>query len=133
MAFTEVAYKALQDVVGDENVTNDPALCQAYSRVQWLPGGVLQREKCGLNMRPACVVMPGSTEEVQSIIKIANRYSFPFIPRGSGFTFQAFPTQGGTIVTSCPWCESNLIDGIDGLDSNMKVEDILDLVVKAMD
>ena len=39
MAFTEVAYKALQDVVGDENVTNDPALCQAYSRVQWLPGG----------------------------------------------------------------------------------------------
>ena len=28
MAFTEVAYKALQDIVGDENVTNDPALCQ---------------------------------------------------------------------------------------------------------
>jgi len=98
MAFTEVAYKALKDIVGEDNATNDPALCQAYSRVQWLPGGVLQREKCGTNMRPACVVMPGSTEEVQSIIKIANRYSFPFIPRGSGFTFQAFPTQDGTIV-----------------------------------
>jgi glycolate oxidase len=42
--------------------------------------------------------MPGSTEEVQSIVKIANRYGFPFIPRGSGFTFHAFPTQGGTIV-----------------------------------
>jgi Fe-S oxidoreductase len=46
---------------------------------------------------------------------------------------EAEATGSGTIVTSCPWCESNLIDGIDGLDSNMKVEDILDLVVKAMD
>ncbi len=98
MAFTEVAYKALQDIVGEENVSNEPAICQAYSRVQWLPSGVMQRENCGLNMRPACVVMPGSTEEVQNIVKIANRYQFPFIPRGSGFTFQAFPTAAGTIV-----------------------------------
>ena len=46
---------------------------------------------------------------------------------------EAEATGSGTIVTSCPWCESNLIDGIDGSGSNMKVEDILDLVVKAMD
>ena len=32
------------------------------------------------------------------IIQIANRYKFPFVPRGSGFTFSAFPTQAGTIV-----------------------------------
>ncbi len=98
MAFTDFSYSALQDIVGDENITNDPVLCQAYSRVQWLPHGVMQRERCGLNMRPACVVMPGSTEEVQSIVKVANRYKFPFIPRGSGFTFHAFPTQGGTVI-----------------------------------
>jgi glycolate oxidase len=98
MAFTEIAYKALQDVVGEENATSDPVLCQSYSRVQWLPSGVMQRERCGLNMRPACVVMPGSTEEVQSIVRIANRYKFPFIPRGSGFTFHAFPTMAGTVV-----------------------------------
>jgi glycolate oxidase len=98
MAFTEIAYKALQDIVGSENVSNDPAICQAYSRVQWLPSGVLQRERCGLNMRPACVVMPGSTQEVQRILQVANRYKFPFVPRGSGFTFSAFPTLAGTIV-----------------------------------
>ena len=98
MAFSDIAFRALQDVLGEENVTNDPVVCQAYSRVQWLPSGVLQRERCGLDMRPACVVMPGSTEEVQAIIKLANRYKFPFIPRGSGFTFSAFPTQAGTIV-----------------------------------
>lgn len=98
MAFNDVAYKALEDVVGEENITSDPVLCQAYSRVQWLPSGVMQRERCGLNMRPACVVMPGSAEEIQNIIKLANRYTFPFVPRGSGFTFSAFPTQAGTIV-----------------------------------
>lgn len=98
MAFTDIAYKALQDVVGEENATSDPVLCQSYSRVQWLPSGVMQRERCGLDMRPACVVMPGSTEEVQSIVRIANRYKFPFIPRGSGFTFHAFPTMAGTVV-----------------------------------
>jgi glycolate oxidase len=98
MAFTDIAYRALQDVLGDENVTNDPVVCQSYSRVQWLPPGVLQRERCGLDMRPACVAMPGTTEDVQAIIKIASRYKFPFVPRGSGFTFCAFPTMAGTMV-----------------------------------
>jgi glycolate oxidase len=98
MAFSEIAYRALQDVVGEDNVTDDPVVCQSYSRVQWLSPGVLQRERCGLDMRPACVAMPGSTEEVQRVIKLANRYKFPFIPRGSGFTFSAFPTLAGTVV-----------------------------------
>jgi glycolate oxidase len=98
MAFSEIAYRALQDVVGEDNVTDDPVVCQSYSRVQWLSPGVLQRERCGLDMRPACVAMPGSTEEAQRVIKLANRYKFPFIPRGSGFTFSAFPTLAGTVV-----------------------------------
>ena len=98
MAFSQVALKALQDVVGVENVSDDEIVCQSYSRVNWLPSGFLQREKLGTNMRPACVVMPGSTEEVQAVIKIANRYTFPFIPRGSGYTFQAFPAGAGYVV-----------------------------------
>ena len=98
MAFSKIALKALQDVVGAENVSDDEIVCQSYSRVNWLPSGFLQRERLGTNMRPACVVMPGSTEEVQAIIRIANRYRFPFIPRGSGYTFQAFPAGAGYVV-----------------------------------
>ena len=30
--------------------------------------------------------------------QVANRYQFPFVPRGSGFTFSAFPTLAGTVV-----------------------------------
>jgi len=98
MAFSDIAYRALQDIIGEDNVTNDPVMCQAYSRIQWTADGVIQREQIGLAMRPACVVMPGSTEEVQAIYKIANRYLFPVIPRGTGMINTAFPNREGTVV-----------------------------------
>jgi hypothetical protein len=94
MAFSEIALKALKDVVGDENVTNDPVHCQSYSRVQWTADGCIQRSQLGLGMRPNCVVMAGSTEEVQAIFKLANRYDFVVIPRGSGMINSAFPNPG---------------------------------------
>lgn len=46
---------------------------------------------------------------------------------------EAEATGAGTIVTSCPWCEANLIDGVDASGSKMKVMDILDLVIQAME
>ncbi|MBW2651540.1 MAG: FAD-binding oxidoreductase, partial [Deltaproteobacteria bacterium] len=98
MAFSKIALKALQDVVGAENVSDDEVVCQSYSRVNWLPSGFLQRARLGTDMRPICVVMPETTEEVQAIIRIANRYKFPFIPRGSGYTFQAFPAGAGYVI-----------------------------------
>jgi hypothetical protein len=55
LAFSEIALKALQNVLGEENATNDSVKCQAYSRVQWTPDGILQRDQIGLSMRPAYV------------------------------------------------------------------------------
>jgi glycolate oxidase len=98
MAFSDIAYRVLQDVVGKEHVTSDPLMCQAYSRIQWTPDGVIQREQIGLAMRPAAVVMPGSTDEVQAIFKTANRYGFPVIPRGTGMINSAFPNREGTVL-----------------------------------
>jgi glycolate oxidase len=112
MAFSDITYKALQDIVGEDNVTNDPVMCQAYSRVQWTPDGIIQREQIGLAMRPACVVMPGSTEEVQAVFKIANRYLFPVIPRGIGMINCAFPNREGTVVI-----DSKRMDRIITLDA----------------
>ncbi len=34
--------------------------------------------------KPDLVVLPASTEEVQEIVKLANRYKMPFTPRGAG-------------------------------------------------
>ena len=92
MAFTEIAFKALKDILGEDNVTDDQVLCQSYSRVQWTADGCVQRGQIGTQMRPNCIAMPSTTEEVQAIVKLANRYDFIFIPRGSGMINSAFPT-----------------------------------------
>ncbi len=46
---------------------------------------------------------------------------------------EAEATGAGTIVTSCPWCESNLSDGIDAAGSKLKIDDVLNLVMKALE
>jgi glycolate oxidase len=91
MVFSEIAFKALQDVVGEENITIDTVVCQAYSRVQWTADGCVQRSQLGTGMRPDCVVLPRSAQEIQAIIKLANRYDFIFIPRGTGMINSALP------------------------------------------
>jgi glycolate oxidase len=98
MAFSEIAYRALQDVVGAENVSDDEVVCQGYSRVNWRSSAFLQRQRLGTAMRPACVVLPGCTEEVQAVIRIANRYKFPFVPMGSGYIEWALPSGAGYVV-----------------------------------
>jgi Fe-S oxidoreductase len=45
---------------------------------------------------------------------------------------EAEATGAAAIVTACPWCESNLSDGIDAGGSRLRVEDILDLAARAL-
>jgi len=59
MAFSDIAFKALQDVLGKENATIDPVMCQAYSRIQWTPDGVIQRDQIG----PAFLFLGGFASE----------------------------------------------------------------------
>ena len=98
MAFSDIAYRALQDVVGKENLTSDPIMCQSYSRIQWTADGCVQRSQLGTKMRPDCVVMPQSAEEIQAIIRLANRYDFVFIPRGTGMINSAFANPGQALM-----------------------------------
>ena len=72
-----IIYEELVNVLGPEYVSDDPAVRQAYSRDFWcygVPEGTL----------PDFVVMPGSTEDVQQVVKLANRYKFPFAVHSSG-------------------------------------------------
>jgi Fe-S oxidoreductase len=45
---------------------------------------------------------------------------------------EAEATGAGAIVTSCPWCEANLSDGIDASGSRLRVEDILNIAAQAL-
>jgi len=49
---------------------------------------------------PDVVVLPGSTEEVAEVVRIANRFGVPVVPRdgGTGLTDGAVPRRGGILL-----------------------------------
>jgi glycolate oxidase len=51
---------------------------------------------------PDAVVFPGSAKEISRILRMANEFYIPVIPRGagSGFTGGAVPVQGGVVLST---------------------------------
>ena len=81
MELSKEAYQALEDIVGPENISRDPAIRDTYNQV-W--GNKLVFDTKFSN-RPAAVVLPGNTKEVQAVVRICNRYKISFKPFSSGF------------------------------------------------
>lgn len=94
MQLAKEVYEALEDVVGPENVTQEPAILDTYNQV-W-GNKLVFGEKWSI--RPAAVLLPGSTEEVQAIVRVCNRYSIPFRPFSSGFEITATALQSEKAV-----------------------------------
>jgi glycolate oxidase len=81
----------MAEVVGAANVVTDPA-------------GLLVYEADGLThgrTRPALVVLPGSTEEVVDVVRVAREAGMPIVPRGAGTGLSggARPIEGGIVVS----------------------------------
>jgi len=80
------AYAELRAVVGPGYATTNSVICQAYN------GRGYSREQMaflGFSTRPACVVMPRTTEEVARIVKVCNRYDIPYTPASTMWVIQA--------------------------------------------
>jgi FAD/FMN-containing dehydrogenase len=81
---TKEVYSLLENIVGSEYISKDPAICEGYRSG---PGGYedgLGYERV-MTKIPGCVLMPACTEEVQKIVKICNRYDVPYVPYSTGF------------------------------------------------
>ena len=82
MALKREAYKALEDIVGAEYITDEPAILDTYSRswgMEWaIPGELFAP-------RQLAAILPASVEEVQAIVKVCNRYRVPFRAHATGF------------------------------------------------
>lgn len=85
MALKGFEYRALEDIVGQENITRDPAILDTYNQC-WGHKTAFDQK---WSARAAAVVLPGSTAEVQAIVKVCNRYHIPFKPFSSGFEIVA--------------------------------------------
>lgn len=72
----KLIYQELVNMLGHEHVTDEPAVAEAYCRdysYKVIPA-----------QRAEFIVLPGSTEDVQQIVRLANRYQFPFSVTSSG-------------------------------------------------
>ena len=94
MSLPKGAYQALESALGPENVCDDPGVTCAYSYMWLLYSTHAQSGR----YRPAAVALPGSTEDVQTIIKIANRYKFNYIPVGTNLLPPTIPVRPDTVV-----------------------------------
>src|SRR4030065_1159428 len=81
--------KKLIEIVGRENFTDQPEELVPYSYDE------------SINVhRPDAAVWPESTEQIAEIVKFANEYKIPVVPRGAGTSLSggAVPVQGGIIL-----------------------------------
>lgn len=75
----KIIYEELVNVLGPAYVSDGAATRLAYSRDMF--GVSVLRRKRG----PEFIALPGSTEDVQRIIQLANRYKFPFSVMSGGW------------------------------------------------
>ncbi len=81
--------KKLQAIVGEKHLATarEDLMCYSY-------------DGTGMEYMPSAVGFPGSTDEICSIMSLANQELFPVIPRGAGtgMTGGSLPVEGGLVL-----------------------------------
>jgi len=80
----------LQDALGEDWATSDVAVLTGYGRDFTQVAG----------KKPNIVALPGSTEEVQQVMQLANKYGMPVVPFSTGFNHGGLtlPRTGGILL-----------------------------------
>jgi len=91
MAITSSALKALEKILGPENVSKGAEERLVYSY-----------DATGRSHMPDVVVFPETETQISKIFELASRDQFPVIPRGSGsgMTGGAVPVRGGVVLAT---------------------------------
>ena len=89
---TEEVLNALREALGAENVKIDEETLDRYKTDE--------ETDPRYHHLPEVVVLPGSTEEVAEVMKIANKYLVPVTPRSAGTSVScgAVPVHGGIVL-----------------------------------
>ncbi len=93
-------YKKFESVLGEENITQDPCTLDAY-RYQWVMAEHGEIPDTAIRLLPhraECVVLPSTTEEVQAVVKLCNRYGLKFKAHSTGWGAHAAPHQPGVVL-----------------------------------
>jgi glycolate oxidase len=103
MPFSKRFYKKIQKIVGPENVSKDPAVLDSYACHATFLGVPTQGMYRGVWWnRASAIVLPGSVEEIQEIVKSCNKYKVRFKAHSTGQYPGAFPQdRDGITIDLC--------------------------------
>ena len=89
---TEEVLAALRAALGEEFVKNDPETLERYKTDE--------EPDPHYHHLPEVVVLPGNTEEVAAVMKLANKFLVPVTPRSAGTSVScgAIPVCGGIVI-----------------------------------
>ncbi len=90
MDLTKEEYKALEDIVGPEYITQEPVIMESYNQI-W--GNKLAFGDKRHNP-PAAVLLPANTAEVQAIVKYCNKAGILFKASARAFEYVATKLAG---------------------------------------
>jgi len=85
MRLTDEEYRALEEIVGSENISRDPVVLESYNQV-WGNKLVFGQKH---TTPPAAVLCPGGVQEITAVVKLCNQHGILFKALASGFEWVA--------------------------------------------
>jgi FAD/FMN-containing dehydrogenase len=96
-ALSKNLYKAFEDILGTDNISDDPAVLDSYRYSLAHTAIHLGPYYNTFTPRGLAVLMPGSTEEVQAIVKLCNTHKIKFKASSTFWSAQGYPSEDNTI------------------------------------
>ncbi len=97
MALSNEIYSALKEIVGSKNISNDPALLDSYRYSMSQTSNHQGPFFDVYSPRGAAVLLPGSLEEVQAIVRVCNKYKVKFKAASTFWAAMGYPSEDDTI------------------------------------
>ncbi len=97
MTLAKNVYRAFEDIVGAANISEDPAVLDSYRYSLSHTAIHLGPFYSTHTPRGAAVLLPGSTKEVQAIVKLCNKYKIKFKASSTFWSAQGYPSEDNTI------------------------------------
>ena len=90
-------FEALKEVVGERWISQQRTVIETYSKFSIDGQSFLRKYAKDPQAIPACIILPSTTEEVQDIVKICNKYDVPFLPFTNGQVFCSVTSPAPTL------------------------------------
>ncbi len=93
------AAKILENIVGEDNFSEDPAVINSYTFQPFseVIGFYGNKDVTNDEVKLGAVILPGSVDEMQAIVKVCNRYKINFKAFSTGLGAFGLPVKEGSL------------------------------------